>query len=219
MDLHFSLNSESLAHNEFLEQKAHTWNDAGEIEIPLNFKHGIFKAIFGNDGIPKSQEHDYHCLPLCVKLSAIHSTFPISMQISLRSKLPHVSPRVILQNLLKDRRSREFLGSAQQQQNDMELPSYTAWSNVSGISSSGEESYYTVLPQQNTPRDRNGDFLYIAPEPILNHPDFSRLITMNFQQLREDYAKSRIDEHFYRLEGEDVSRATFKTESFWFFVE
>jgi hypothetical protein len=95
------------------------------------------------------------------------------------------------------------------------LPNHSVWSNVAGAASTGEPSYYTVQPCQAAPRNPLGDFLYIAPEITLNHPDFSRFSVVDFHALREELERSRVDAHTYRLEGEDTKNDDFKSTAFW----
>jgi len=200
-----------MTHNEFLEQKVHPWNAEGEIELPLVMTPDLLEAIVGSKELLKNQEGDYHCLPLSVKLSSVRSTFPIPVDISLRSEIPESSARSQLAAKIEQKRQRNG-GSAEP---SISLPTHTVWSNVSGASSTGKSSYYIVTPRQSKPRNPLGDFLYIAPEITLNHPDFSRFSVTDFHSLREELERSRVDAHTYRIEGEEPTKESFKSLLFW----
>lgn len=224
VDLHFSLDSSSRTHEEFLNQTDHPWNADGEIRIKMKADPRVFKALFGQNGIPEDQEHDYHALVLALKLTAIRSTFPIAMQMWLESKLPHASSRVAAATELKERKSRKFLSKAEEKAasslpEPAAIPTHAVWSNVSGVSCSGQPTYYTVMPCQTACRNPGGDFLYMIAEAVVNHPDFSRFIMVDFHELRQELAKRRIDSNFYRITPEAADKWVFENLAVWFAVE
>lgn len=171
VDLVFTLDSESLTHAEFVRAQK------GQPELQLHIKHQqLQKAL---EGVIDFRRRDYHCLVLAATITSVRSTLPVSFSCSLHSKLSPASPHVIAEAEAEDERKRNPSAAVAATPS---FPKYASWSRPSFVSANGVAGY-TCYPNQQVMKIFQP--LYIADEHILNSPDATRYLSLDFAELRK----------------------------------
>lgn len=196
---------------------------SGEIAIKLSRQH--LKSLL--DQVVDFKREDYHCLPLWVKVKHVHSTLPIPVNCSLRTKLSPASPIYkAIEAGKKPNASLAEKASAVDEATEQQMKQ-VSWTHASTVSSyAASPLEYIVHPNQKGFVPEHASLMYMTNQTVVNHPDFSRWIAVDFEALEAEFRAlvwydSTRDAQvpYYRIPCPSPSSHIFDKMSFWFFIE
>lgn len=211
---------EQLTHAALLKYLAHS---PGEISIRLSRQH--LKALL--DQVVDFKREDYHCLPLWIKVKHVHSTLPVPVNCSLRTKLSPCSPIFkAIEASKKPNASLAEKAAAVDEATEHQMKQ-VSWTHASTVSShSTQPLEYVVQQSQKGFVPEHASMMYMTNQTVVNHPDFSRWIAVDFEALEAEfralvwYDNTREAQvPYYRIPCPSPASHIFDKMSFWFFIE
>ena len=142
------------------------------------------------------KRNDYHIIPQCIEVLRVQSTLPISLDITLQSKISKTD----YQSWSTSRGVSSFNGNANR----------------------ANDTIHTVIPPDHKGDLGTTGTIYVASD-LHNRPEFARYIHVDFDALQKEFQATRVDlpangYPVYRIVAPDQNEATFSI-AFWFIVE
>lgn len=209
VDLTFSLGREDVKIRDFVDQYSR-----GSGEVVMSLSRERLEAVLGS--VVDFSRQDYHALPLLIRVKSVHSTLPITMKCSFRSRVSKASPEEI-------RRQTRIQEEARNQKTalneDLRAFPNVEWTHPQ-VTQNGTAGIVVMPRQKETFGQSDDTIVYMANTAVINGPDFPRWITVDFQGLMTLFGAPCAYEGIecYRLHPPTLTDTKFALH-FWFFVE
>jgi hypothetical protein len=209
IDLTFSLGREDLRIRDFLDQYSR-----GAGEIVMSIAREKLEAVLGK--VVDFGRQDYHAIPLMIRVKSVHSTLPITMKCSFRSRVSKASPEEIKRQARIQEEARNQKTALSE---DLRAFPNVEWTHPHATQHG--TAGIVVMPRQKEMFSQQEDtVIYTANAAVVNNPDFPRWITVDFGALLTLFGSPCSYEgvECFRLHKPNDTDTKFALH-FWFFVE